>query len=175
MTVPGEGLSEATEARLVTTTGRLVDKPKKTAGGDITSSSSGRGQAPVKVSADASSGLKTTSFTVGTTYRVVGIGGQRATRSGALDGYRMWLRDAQRPHRYPRRDHETAPSHSPGSGRQSPSPTSALTIAAARRITDRAVAIEAIVTAPATLLDATGRRIVVQDGSGCDRGRFADR
>jgi hypothetical protein len=39
-------------------------------------------------------------------------------------------------------------------------------IAAARRVTDRAVAIEAIVTAPATLLDSTGRRIVVQDNSG---------
>ena len=41
-----------------------------------------------------------------------------------------------------------------------------VTIAAACRITDREVAIEAVVTAPATLLDATGRRIVVQDGSG---------
>jgi hypothetical protein len=164
ITVPGEGLSEGTEARLVTTTGRLVDKPKKTAGGDITVVLEREGAAPVKVSADASSGLKTTSFTVGITYRVVGIGGQRATRNGALDGYRMWLRD--------RGDltvilaATTKPSHSPGSGRQSPSPTSALTIAAARRITDRAVAIEATVTAPATLLDATGRRIVVQDASG---------
>ena len=40
-----------------------------------------------------------------------------------------------------------------------------MSIAKALRITDRTVAIEAIVTAPATLLDATGRRIVVQDAS----------
>ena len=37
------------------------------------------------------------------------------------------------------------------------------------------VAIEAIVTAPATLLDATGRRIVVQDALGRDRGPAPER
>ena len=45
-------------------------------------------------------------------------------------------------------------------------PVETVTIARALRIADRTVAIDAIVTAPATLLDATGRRIVVQDGSG---------
>ena len=33
-------------------------------------------------------------FQVGATYRLTGVAGQRATRSGALDGYRLWLRDA---------------------------------------------------------------------------------
>ncbi len=36
MTVPPAGLSEPIEGRLVTTTGRLVAKPKKAAGGDLT-------------------------------------------------------------------------------------------------------------------------------------------
>ena len=65
------------------------------------------------------------------------------------------------------------PSPTPGSGPGSPDsspgrPRAAetVTIARALQITDRAVAIDAIVTAPATLLDATGRRIVVQDSSG---------
>ena len=40
-----------------------------------------------------------------------------------------------------------------------------MTIAKALRISDLAVAIDAVVTAPATLLDASGRRIVVQDAS----------
>ena len=41
-----------------------------------------------------------------------------------------------------------------------------MSIARALRITDRDVAIDAVVTTPATLLDSTGRRIVVQDASG---------
>ena len=64
-------------------------------------------------------------------------------------------------------------------------PSTAMSIAKALHVTDRTVAIEAIVTAPATLLDATGRRIVVQDCVGrrgdpaadrdaCARGRVED-
>ena len=57
--------------------------------------------------ADASSRIPSASSGVGATYRVVGFVGQRATRSGALDGYRIWARDAAdvvpsspgRPHR----------------------------------------------------------------------------
>ncbi len=41
-----------------------------------------------------------------------------------------------------------------------------ISIAKALKTTDRLVAIDAIVTAPATLLDSTGRRIVVQDKTG---------
>ncbi len=41
-----------------------------------------------------------------------------------------------------------------------------MSIATATKRTDQVVTIEATVTAPATLLDATGRRIVVQDASG---------
>jgi hypothetical protein len=164
--VPAEGLSEATEARLVVATGHLVAKPKKTAGGDVTIVLERDGGAPVKVSADASSGLKTGSFKVGATYRVVGIAGQRATHSGALDGYRMWIRDAGDVAIVA----NAAPKPSPSHGHRSPAPsgpsTQTIAIAAARRVVDRSVAVEAIVTAPATLLDATGRRIVVQDGSG---------
>ncbi len=164
--VPPDGLSEATEARLVTATGRLVDKPKKTAGGDVTIVLERDGQAPVKVSADASSGLKPGSFKVGSTYRMVGVAGQRATRSGALDGYRMWIRDARDVTLVASPTPKAAPSHGPASPGPSSSSTSALAISAARHVTGRPVVIEAIVTAPGTLLDATGRRIVVQDGSG---------
>ena len=161
-----EGLSEATEARLVTVAGKLVDKPKKTSGGDVTIILERDGEAPVKVSADASSGVKPGSFKVGTTYRVVGVAGQRATHAGALDGYRIWLRDADDVVVVAAPAPKPSPSHGPGSAKPSASTSVTVTIAAARRITDRAVAIEATVTAPATLLDATGRRIVVQDGSG---------
>jgi DNA/RNA endonuclease YhcR with UshA esterase domain len=45
------------------------------------------------------------------------------------------------------------------------SPTAVLSIAAATRITNRDVLVEGVVTAPASLLDTTGRRIVIQDGT----------
>ena len=50
-----------------------------------------------------------------------------------------------------------------------------MSIAKALHVTDRTVAIDAIVTAPATLLDATGRRIVVQDSSAAVGDPAADR
>ncbi len=164
--VAAEGLSETTEARLVTVAGKLVDKPKKTSGGDVTIILERDGEAPVKVSADASSGVKPDSFKVGTTYRVVGVAGQRATHAGALDGYRIWIRDADDVVVVAAAAPKPNPSHGPGSPKPSASTSVTVTIAAARRINDRAVEIDATVTAPATLLDATGRRIVVQDGSG---------
>ena len=122
------------------------------------------GASPVKVMADSSSRINAASLKVGSTYRVVGFVGQRATRSGALDGYRIWVRDAA----------DVVVVSAPGpSGTASPTPGSsttggtiqAVTIARALKVTDRVVAIDAIVTAPATLLDASGRRIVVQDAS----------
>ena len=62
----------------------------------------------------------------------------------------------------PRRDRaRPAPRVLPGA----PGRSRRMTIAKALRITDRAIAIDAVVTAPATLLDASGRRIVVQDAS----------
>ncbi len=172
------GPDEATEARLVGLTGTVVDKPTKSTSGDIGLSVETSAGARVRVMADASSGIAAGTLMKSATYRLTGLAGQRASRKGALDGYRVWLRDAA--------DLEliAAPSPSPAS---SPAPTSTpkpsggasprpsagspagvrtISIAAALRVTDRDVAITAIVSAPAALLDATGRRIVVQDATG---------
>jgi hypothetical protein len=103
-------------------------------------------------------------LTVGATYRVTAVVGQRASRSGALDGYRSAFADAATsPPRRPRRRHATTDGQREGLGLAGSPPV--VTIAAALRIDDRDVRIDGIVTAPATLLDATGRRIVVQDAS----------
>jgi hypothetical protein len=156
-------LAESDEGRLVTTTGRLDAKPTKTAAGDITMILTRDGGASVEVMADVSSRIALTSLTVGATYRVTGFVGQRATRSGALDGYRIWVRDTADlvvlagPSRKP------GPSGSPGA---SAAPAVAtVSIARALKTDDRDVAVDAVVTVPSTLLDATGRRIVVQDTS----------
>ena len=87
-------LVEADEGHLVTATGRLDAKPTKSAAGDITLILIRDGGAPVKVMADVTSRLTLGAFKVGATYRIVGFVGQRATRTGALDGYRIWIRDA---------------------------------------------------------------------------------
>ena len=91
--IPSGGLGESLEGRLATGSGRVTAKPKRAAGGDITIILERDGATPIKVMADPSSRIELASFKVGATYRVVGVAGQRASRSGALDGYRLWLRD----------------------------------------------------------------------------------
>ena len=163
--VPSAGLTEPLEGRLVTATGRLTVKPKKSASGDLTFVLERDGATAVKVMADASSRIGNAAFQLGATYRVTGFVGQRATRSGALDGYRVWVRD---PADVIVVTAATAsPGTTPGSGSPAPGATTiaSISISRALKITDRPVAIDAIVTAPATLLDASGRRIVAQDAS----------
>jgi hypothetical protein len=99
---------------------------------------------------------------------VTGIAGQRASKKGAPDGYRVWARDPNDIVLL-----AAAPPTAGSSAGTTPKPkasagtSSALvSIARALRTTDRDVAIEAVVTAPASLLDTSGRRIVVQDGTG---------
>ena len=170
------GLGEATDGRLLVVTGRLAARPSKAASGDISLVLERIGEASVKVMADSSSGVTLATFQVGATYQIVGVGGQRATRAGALDGYRLWARDAA--DIVKTADPEPGASGTPGasaspkpSGSRSPSPKPTatlptMTIAKARRLIDRKVAIVGIVTAPATLLDGSRRLIVVQDATG---------
>ncbi len=157
-------LAESDEGRLVTMTGRLDAKPTKSAAGDITLVLTRRGAAAVKVMADVSSRLTTATFKLGATYRIVGFVGQRATRSGTSDGYRIWIRDAADVALVAGPAGAGA-SSTPGAPGGTATPPVTVSIVRALRITDRAVAIDAVVTAPATLLDASGRRIVVQDAS----------
>ena len=79
---------------LVTTTGTVTTKPKKSSGGDLTivldrpgwRADQGRGRRLQRADGRF--------VPVGTTYRVTGVVGQRATKKGAPDGYRLCLRDA---------------------------------------------------------------------------------
>ena len=157
---PSGGLDESTEGRLVTASGVLAAKPSKS-GNSTVLTLERSGQASVRVMADARSGLTASSFEIGATYRVTGIGGQRASRKGALDGYRLWLRgaaDVQRLAGPP----AAGSTPEPGGGSAAPQ---TITIAAALRKGEGTVAVDGVVTAPATLLDATGRRVVIQDRS----------
>ena len=169
-------LGEATEARLVQLTGTVAEKPTKATSGDIALQVEMAGGTRVKVMADASSGIAATAVSKGGVYRLTGIAGQRASHKGALDGYRVWLRDpsdlqlvaapsaSPSPTPSPTPKHTAAPTPRPSAS--APADTRAVSVASALGITDRDVAIEATVTAPGSLLDATGRRIVVQDSTG---------
>ena len=92
--VDGSTLGEASEGALVRVVGVVDGRPTKATSGDITffvTSTYG----PVRIVADVSSGLTADSVSVGAEYEVTGIAGQRASRKGAADGYRVWPRDAR--------------------------------------------------------------------------------
>jgi len=116
--------------------------------------------------ATRAAGIEPTAARPGARLRLTGIVGQRASRKGALDGYRLWLRDtadlvvtaASRPTASP------LPSPSPVPPTATPG-TAVRPIAAILRLERGSVRVDAVVTIPATLLDASGRRVIVQDAS----------
>ncbi|MGH2475956.1 MAG: hypothetical protein ACRDIL_11900, partial [Candidatus Limnocylindrales bacterium] len=165
--------SETTEGRLVRTAGLVVVRPTKATSGDITITIESSDGTAIRVMADASSGIRTDAFGLGGLYQVTGVAGQRASKKGMPDGYRIWLRDPSdiallsapptpTPSSSPKPKAKPTPSPTSGAGTNG----SVVSIATAIRTTTKDVSIEAVVTAPATLLDATGRRIVVQDATG---------
>ncbi len=168
ISVPAAGLDESLESRLVTATGTVASKPRRSSGGDLTIVLEGAAGLAVKVIADSTSEVTADAFRIGSTYRLTGVVGQRASKKGAPDGYRICLRDPADVSflgtAAPSSDEDDGDSQSAGDDRLVGLATIRISAAFAR--VDQAVAIEAIVTAPATLLDATGRRIVVQDASG---------
>ncbi len=114
--------------------------------------------------ADGSAGLATSLLRKGTNATVTGIVGQRASRKGALDGYRLWVRDPEDVLASPSaRPHRRARPASPRASATPPAPR--VTIALARGREGKRVTIEGTVTVATTLLDATGRRTIVEDGT----------
>ncbi len=149
-------LVEATEGRLAELTGTVASSPTKSTSGDITVSLTDAGGRAFKVLCDASSDIEAATFTKGRSYRVTGIVGQRASRKGALDGYRLYLRDA-----------DDVVAIAAGSGPGASPDAAAVSIATALAYADgTAATVVGTVTAPPALLDSTGRRIVVQDATG---------
>ncbi len=153
-------LGEGLEGRLVSIEGRVTRSASKATSGDL-SFEIRDATGLVRAMADTSSGVERASIRLGATLRIVGIVGQRASRKGRLDGYRVWVRDpgdvvaiAEPPH------------GSPGPGHPSAPPTVHNPIPIARAIlAGGSATIEAVVLAGPSLLDASGRRIVVSDSS----------
>ena len=162
-------LGEASEGRVVVATGIVESRPSRAISGDISLDLRGT-SGTVRLFADGSSGLTADSFAVGATYDIVGIAGQRASRKGVPDGYRIWVRDQRDIHRRdgsttpptptPRPTSASTPTPAPGS---SSAPITTVSIAEAIRAGHGIRRVEGIVTVAPTLLDATGRRILIED------------
>jgi outer membrane biosynthesis protein TonB len=159
--VDGASLGETVESQLVVLSGTVDGRPVKSTSGDLAIVVA-TGAGPIRVLADASAGLGASFVASGDRVRLTGIAGQRATRKGAFDGYRVWLRGPSDVVRYG----GSSASPSPSSTGASSQPTATVrTIAAAILAGSGGATVEGVVTAPAALLDATHRRIVVQDAT----------
>jgi hypothetical protein len=151
---------EGTEGRLVSIVGTVTSAPRKSTSGDLTTDLIDPIGTRFRVLTDASSGLTSADLRVGATYRLVGIVGQRASKKGVLDGYRVWPRDGADIAAGPGSQPGPLPAPSPG---RSTSPV--IAIVDARRLDEAPATVEGVVTAGAGLLDADGRRIVIQDAT----------
>jgi len=83
---------EATEGRLVTVRGTVTVSAARATSGDLALSIEGEDGHTLRIYADASAGLEAGSQRKGLVAAFTGVLGQRASRKGALDGYRIWLR-----------------------------------------------------------------------------------
>jgi hypothetical protein len=161
VSVDGASLDDETEGLLVRVEGVADSRLTKATSGDLTvvlTTSHG----PVRIAADASAGLSTSSFAAGEHLRLTGVAGQRASRKGAADGFRVWLRA-------PADIVSLGGPAAPSSTGSTPSPAPAGASGATRSVASAILAgsgvvtIEASVTTTASLLDATNRRVIVQD------------
>jgi outer membrane biosynthesis protein TonB len=157
-------MGEATEGRLVTLEGTLDTAMVDGVSGDAVLRLVDATGTAFRARAARASGITTSTLVPGTRLRLTGLVGQRASRKGALDGYRLWLRDpsdlaviATAPAPGP----SATPRPSPGVPATGPTePIAAILLRASGP-----VSIEGVVTTPALLLDSTGRRIIVEDSS----------
>jgi hypothetical protein len=160
-------LGELVEARLVTLDATLDAAIVREPGGDLVLSLLDATGAPFRARATRASGLEPKVAGRGDRLRLVGIVGQRASARGKLDGYRLWLRDVGDVTRLAGAPPSPTLMPSPGTTQRPPgaSDLPVATIAAALGLGSGSVAVEGTVSVSSTLLDATGRRSVVQDAT----------
>jgi hypothetical protein len=154
--IAAEDLGEASEGWLVTIDAILTDKAIRSTSGDLSVEATDLAGREFRILADASSGLPASDFAKGAAYEIVGIVGQRASRKGALDGYRIWLRD--------RADLRLLPGLAGTSPGADPAPAT-LSIRQALGHIGEDVVVEGVVIGGPQLLDGSGRRIVIADRS----------
>lgn len=168
-------LGETTEGLLVRADGTVAEISRS--GGSTTSFVLDDGHGKIRVSLAAAIRSEFAKLRRGQRVDVAGVAGQRAPRAGSLTGYAIWPRDAED---VVVTEAPTPPAGSPGPGDPTPSPSggptgggatppaesSPVTVLRARQAVGRTVTIEGTVTTAPGLLDADGRRVIVEDATG---------
>jgi DNA/RNA endonuclease YhcR with UshA esterase domain len=160
--VTAASLGEGVEGLLVRAGGTVTRVTRATSGSATLLLSDATGALTVSCSHSCASGLKK-----GARLQVTGIAGQRALRSGALDGYRIWPRDDGDLVSLAAESGAGAGDAREAGAEAAPSPPAASITAIARaRTRSGSVTIEAVVTTQPGFIDPDPRRVVVQDDSG---------
>ncbi len=160
--ITGAELGEGTEGRLGVLVAKQVGAARRSPTGDISIDVVDANGTSVRVMADASSRITVADLQGSVTYRLTGIVGQRATSRGALNGYRLWLRDPADISRPSPDELDASPGPGDAAGGTADE-DGAISIAAARLLGEGAVTVAGVVIAGPGLLDADGRRIVIED------------
>ncbi len=161
------GLVESAEGSLAVITATLVDLDRYSSGAVSMLLRDDQGEA--RVYAFAPIQAQPTWLKRGQRLRVTGIVGQRASRTGASDGHRLWPRGQA--DLVPLDD---GPPSSPPPDDDSPDGGDARPprVAIADAVPGRTVTIVGTVTSRAGIVDTEGRRVTVQDGSGAILVRY---
>jgi len=162
------GFSETSEGLLATVTATLTDIDRYSSGAVSLTVSGKKGSTRVYVFGPI--GLDRESLSRGQRIRATGIVGQRASRSGAADGHRLWPRgaadlvvisggpDATKP-----------PGGAPG---REPRATNPPRVSIADATPGRTVTIVGVVTSRPGFVDSEGRRVTVADRTGAILVRY---
>ncbi len=159
-------VGEPNEGRLARVSGIIDGSASKSTSNDLTFSITGTDGATLRVLADASAGIDAGLFRKGAGVSLTGIVGQRASRKGALDGYRLWLRDrgdvviTTQPAPTPSATPRGGPTPKPSAGAPKPP---LMSVRAALVHAGQRVAVEGTLTVGTSLLDASGRRTILED------------
>ncbi|MFO7533971.1 MAG: lamin tail domain-containing protein, partial [Candidatus Limnocylindrales bacterium] len=166
--VDSSGIGEAIEGSLAAITATLVDIDRSSSSAISLTVRDERGDA--RVYAFAPVQLEAASLERGQRLRVTGIVGQRASRSGAPDGHRLWPRALAD---VVVLDGAPMPTQPPGGDAgDEEEGTAPPRVAISDATPGRTVTIVGVVTSRAGLVDSEGRRITVQDRSGAILVRY---
>ncbi len=155
--VIGEGL----EGSLVTATGTI---DSVTVDGGRLYVTVGDGATTLRVMADPGAGIGKSDIVLGSAVSVAGIVGQRATATGRLDGYRLWLRRPADLSAMPELP-PPAPSEATPPAAQPTSTPAYYDLSTGLAKLGRIVDFAAVVTAPAGVIDWGGPTVVVDAGA----------
>lgn len=162
------GIGEDREGQLASFTGTVISIDRRSSGALSITARDDKGEGLVYAHAEI--GLDRALFERGDRIRVTGIVGQRASRSGAADGHRLWPRGradidvlGSEPGATPPSGGD--PGDSPGKGRPK-------RVLIKNATPGRTVTIVGVVTSKAGFIDSEGRRVTVQDKSGAILVRY---